>query len=1400
MVHPMTGNIYAGADDGTVKVWKSWVPADMFSADKLAKIADSSINIQRSSSKLKGSLTEKDVEVLKKRFQVNNMRELVDKMSSGNTREFMKAIEHDKEMYFLLKKVEDDSKAGLLPSEEDEIEVSEVSEKLRFVLSLARVDTDDEYVPNSHVVEPDFTIPANMHEKHHNEISCMKLSNDGAVLYTGSLDGKVKGWSNPSLTPNSSLVKGRGGAGSRDVITDKKFHDEVSVKPCKQLFEIQVGSPVLSLALSSEVVLPDDSEDPRCSKDKLYAGAEDDVVTVWDCQSEETTQFRNKGEYRSVAIEELITPILDIGTLTMQMLGFPFGEDMPWSEEVEPVQYTLPIFQMEFRVTPALFVFQFWCVSCFCIVFCILCLGDVHENLMDRIAGCMVDSTYEELEEDEHDIAKKFLEEDNNGASASEATEAEKQWQGAAISKDAESAYNRVRQWQNDKANVGAPTESLITVVKLYFGEQPADYLNSPEILTSVKFFAFLRDYGALSNAITFQTILAVFQNVNFRSVDRCYEKNNGASETPPPATRDLQLELLPVAKIVYLCTLLRQMSLEPFVEFKDPFMMIDEYVLKIDAVRVQDKMSSAEHVQPLLKKAHANLSVFDFDKTKADKSGPWMQLQELEVIKNRLLKNGYDRFKSRLTAADCEKMRTDFVLAMIRILKIDKLKYDEVSVEMRKLQANLDDVESKLDMAKADISGAEKEEITAEKFFGDQEKGLQKTLDDAKKAHKLAKEQSDKLAGQIRPKITSLQKSARELNQRGATEQAKATEEAISNLRSDISNKETEVRKLEKVVSTADQEIQKARRMYQKEVESLNARVTKTKKDVTSLEGKAKSDRGKAEAYNQKELKGLEDKIKKESNYIRMFALQFAARGAVPIRASEFFESPAALKNRIRSDFDSSFGEKGFVLFKGPEELDQFCEDHEKSFPMLLYFVDIWAYHRTTKNTRGLENLCVPLKVPSLGSGPIDEMPRKATILIANGQKYNGVIEARNLHGFPFDCAADKISFLNVDCSLKDRDLMTMKAVAEAKESVLKYADFELAAVKTFQYRYLSGPEPDSRLQDSFVDAKNDALTGGDEPLSEFLKTILWANEENKMKDSAPSKAMLPDSGWYRLLYTGDDKRVLSKTYDTITDILGLRRDPLFTKHPSLKEDALAEILTSIEALQKPKAQFEEQIAFCASITGKVKTASVNPNATEGYALALSALETTNTGFKSSWLRYVSCELAMSEKCLNPQENKSPKGASKAEQVEQKDRHARDRFEFFEKQRKLLKNPTPSRNAGNDGSNFSGLQHAQTITGYSAAKSELLASLRNYVHLPYTPAPIDGAESDDNDKSTYPHNVNWQATYIKDVFYRYGKKRTKSMAVAEKCSFVGPGEKAVRIAREVSGDFVTINTHDFLR
>ena len=178
--------------------------------------------------------------------------------------------------------------------------------------------------------------------------------------------------------------------------------------------DFQIGSQVTAVAQGSEVKTPTLTPKPppeapleeRCTRDKFYASTADDVVSAWDAKPEDPSTFRNKGEFRSVALEELITPLLDIGTLTMQMLGFPFGEDMPWSEEVEPIQYTLPVFQMEFKVTPQVFLFQFWCISCFCIVFCILCLGDAHEKLMDTIAQCMGDSTYEQFEEIEPEDEK----------------------------------------------------------------------------------------------------------------------------------------------------------------------------------------------------------------------------------------------------------------------------------------------------------------------------------------------------------------------------------------------------------------------------------------------------------------------------------------------------------------------------------------------------------------------------------------------------------------------------------------------------------------------------------------------------------------------------------------------------------------------------------------------------------------------------------------------------------------------------------------------------------------------------------------------------------------------------------------------------------------------------------
>ena len=265
-------------------------------------------------------------------------------------------------------------------------------------------------VSNTRTVDSaDDVVPRNLRDKHLNQISSLSLSNDNTLLYSGSFDGKVKCWAAPTVT---SIF-------DREQATVPYLGQAKDVGSL--VAEFQVGAQVTAVAHGSEVPIGravfteinhgaklEETPLERCTRDKFYACTSEDVVSIWDAKPEESSTFRNKGELRSVSLEELITPLLDIGTLTMQMLGFPFGEDMPWSEEVEPIQYTLPIFQMEFKVTPQLFLFQFWCISCFCIVFIILCLGDAHEKLMDEIARSMGDSTYEQFEEME-------LEEDKEG-------------------------------------------------------------------------------------------------------------------------------------------------------------------------------------------------------------------------------------------------------------------------------------------------------------------------------------------------------------------------------------------------------------------------------------------------------------------------------------------------------------------------------------------------------------------------------------------------------------------------------------------------------------------------------------------------------------------------------------------------------------------------------------------------------------------------------------------------------------------------------------------------------------------------------------------------------------------------------------------------------------------------
>ncbi|GMH56890.1 hypothetical protein TrLO_g11293 [Triparma laevis f. longispina] len=294
-VHPITGQLFAGADDGTVKVWNCFVHCD----DRGVIVDD--------------TLSPTKAKTGKKKKGGSNYGETLSDYSYSST-----------------------TTTGYLT----------------FVFDICNDGISSRNVPN-----PNDLIPRNLRDKHSNEVRSISFSNDHRVLLSASLDGKVKSWACPSVTSvfddANAQVMYRG--------TPK----DVGVL----LSDFQVGSPVRSLSIGPKVPVTrrskkekqvnknkdEDEEEFSGSKDKLYAAGDDDVVTIWECYPEDVSNFRNKGEFRSAG-----RALIDIATLTVQMLGFPFGEDMRWSEEVEPIQYSLPIFQMEFKVTPALFLFQFW--------------------------------------------------------------------------------------------------------------------------------------------------------------------------------------------------------------------------------------------------------------------------------------------------------------------------------------------------------------------------------------------------------------------------------------------------------------------------------------------------------------------------------------------------------------------------------------------------------------------------------------------------------------------------------------------------------------------------------------------------------------------------------------------------------------------------------------------------------------------------------------------------------------------------------------------------------------------------------------------------------------------------------------------------------------------------------
>ena len=244
LLHPTTGQLYAGASDGTVKVWNTLIPPN-------------SSGIKRISSS-------------------NSLTSMSSDNSLGFSLEDLPEVSSPSSLQFMYENIK------------------------RNDSSTYAVDPSATYPRNPHHKHTnDVTSLALSNDG----MILYSGSEDGKIkawaipplsfMFNFTMD-------KPLLTDPSYLISERKiMISSIDQPSAKRVGDE--------LFSYQVGNAVKSIAVGPEAVpivngnkVPDKE---RCMLDKLYAADGEDNVTVWDCKPDKDVSTRNKGEFRSVTGE-----------------------------------------------------------------------------------------------------------------------------------------------------------------------------------------------------------------------------------------------------------------------------------------------------------------------------------------------------------------------------------------------------------------------------------------------------------------------------------------------------------------------------------------------------------------------------------------------------------------------------------------------------------------------------------------------------------------------------------------------------------------------------------------------------------------------------------------------------------------------------------------------------------------------------------------------------------------------------------------------------------------------------------------------------------------------------------------------------------------------------------------
>ena len=602
----------------------------------------------------------------------------------------------------------------------------------------------------------------------------------------------------------------------------------------------------------------------------------------------------------------------------------------------------------------------------------------------------------------------------------------------------------------------------------------------------------------------------------------------------------------------------------------------------------------------------------------------------------------------------------------------------------------------------------------------------------------------------------------------------------------------EESVDDLRRNVRKAESSLKEAQNQFKVEDDARTATMKRTAKDVKDAEAKVVSTKAASDEYEKSVLSPAVDKIKVKLAYMRMFALKLPQQANA---ISMFFATPADftkyVNNKLFNDNSSDI-----LFFNDSDTVKNWAKDREAQFPA---FILINKPSVLEDGGRFTAEHAKQVAGTSLGYQVPGSLPAEPVVILASGkQKQGGAIEARNLDKFPFDFASDTPE------SFKGLDLVTMTPATEAKNQLVKLEKFtEQIELLMDAGSTIENPDPD------FDRLATERLSH--EPFHSL--DVAWG----KTDDIITNAVRVSTKG-----FKGSRVEFTTFKLTHVTRVIRFARSEAVFFHDAVQgtcaSEKFSQAYRAALSMDEWSKQFQLEARLCENVVAALqegKSAIGGTNYPSRYDYALKVLaegytrqsrEEDPDNFK--WLDFYN-------RSSRAQLEYEAQAARDLEALGDEEREAMERR--IASVKALRKKGGPVR-----GSELyetalatslevqkykykqnTTLQLVELVKKFHANRGALLANLKEYPTRPYSSPPVDGATSDP--KLAYPHNINWQATFIKDVFYRYGCERSLSMAEADPCSLIGSEEmkcrqKHARKRDNSSSDPNAINTKDFLR